>query len=58
VLGGAGGADDVRAAGLGNLHGQVADASGGRVDQDALAGLDPQAYRRTFRPTPADGSAQ
>lgn len=41
VLGGARGADHVRAAGLGDLHGQVADAAGRRVHQDPLTGRDP-----------------
>ena len=36
VLGGARGADDVRAARLGDLHGEVADAAGGGVDQHPL----------------------
>ena len=40
VFGGAGGADDVRAAGLGDLHGEVAHAAGRRVDQDPLPGAD------------------
>lgn len=40
VLGGTGGADDVRAAGLGDLDGEMADAARGRVDEDALPGLD------------------
>ena len=40
VLGGAGGADDVRAAGLGDLYGEMADAAGRRVDEDPLPGLD------------------
>jgi hypothetical protein len=40
VLGGAGGADDVGAAGLGDLDGEMADAAGRRVDEDTLPGLD------------------
>jgi hypothetical protein len=40
VLGGAGGAQDVRAPRLGDLRGDVADAAGGRVDQHPLAGSD------------------
>lgn len=40
MLGGAGCADDVGAAGLGYLDGEMADAAGRRVDQDALSWLD------------------
>ena len=40
VLGGAGGADDVRAPGLGDLDGEVTDAAGGRVNEDPLPGAD------------------
>ena len=36
VLGGPRGADDVGAAGLGDLHGEVADSPGGCVDQDPV----------------------
>jgi hypothetical protein len=38
VVLGACGADDVGAAGRGDLHGQVADATRGRVDEHALPG--------------------
>ena len=40
VLAGAGGADHVRTAGLGDLHGHVPDAAGGGVDEHPLARLD------------------
>src|SRR5262249_49505963 len=40
VVARAGGADDVRAAGFGDLYGQVTNAAGRGVDEHALAGLD------------------
>ena len=36
MIGGAGGADHVRAARLGDLHGEVADPAAGGVDQDPV----------------------
>jgi hypothetical protein len=36
----AGGVDDIRAACLGDLHGEIADPAGRRVDKHALPGAD------------------